>query len=81
MSPGLLPAACSYLIWGLFPLYFHHLSQVAPLEMVLHRSVWSLLVVLGVLAWQSRWQWLLDVLRSPAALAAFAASTALLAVN
>ncbi len=81
MSPGLLPAACSYLIWGLFPLYFHHLSQVAPLEMVLHRSVWSLLVVLGVLAWQSRWQWLVDVVRRPAALAAFAASTALLAAN
>jgi len=79
MPPGLLSAACAYIMWGLFPLYFHRLAMVSPLEMVGHRSVWSLVMVLGLLAWQRRWQWLRQL--TPRALGAFAASTALLAAN
>jgi len=33
MSPGLLYAASAYLIWGLFPLYFHLLDRVGPLRL------------------------------------------------
>ena len=46
-------------MWGLFPLYFHFIKQVPPIEVVLQRSVWSLLVVLLILAWRGQWrgQW------------------------
>jgi chloramphenicol-sensitive protein RarD len=81
MHPGLLAAALAYVIWGVFPLYFHHLADVPPLEMVLHRSVWSLVFVLGVLAWQRRWRWLADVVRQPRVLATFAVSTLFLSAN
>jgi chloramphenicol-sensitive protein RarD len=37
--------------------------------------------VLGVLAWQQRWRWLLDVVKQPRALATFAASTSFLSLN
>ncbi|MBQ0957538.1 EamA family transporter RarD [Ideonella sp. 4Y11] len=79
MPPGLLSAATAYIIWGLFPLYFHRLASVPPLEMVGHRSVWSLVMVLGLLAWQRRWAWLRQL--TPKAMGAFTASTALLAAN
>lgn len=81
MHPGLVAAALAYVIWGVFPLYFHHLADVPPLEMVLHRSVWSLVFVLGVLAWQRRWAWLAEVVRQPRVLATFAASTLFLSGN
>jgi chloramphenicol-sensitive protein RarD len=81
MNPGLVAAACAYLIWGLFPLYFHALSGIGALDMVLHRSIWSLLFMLAVLAVQRRWQWLREVLKQPKVLAVAACSALLLSGN
>lgn len=81
MHQGLYAAATAYIIWGLFPLYFHQLAHIGALELVMHRSVWALLFMLGVLAWQKRWAWLVDVMRQPRVLAIAALSVALLSVN
>jgi chloramphenicol-sensitive protein RarD len=81
MNAGLYAAATAYLIWGLFPLYFHALSTLGALDLVLHRSIWSLLFMLGVLAVQGRWQWLWDVLKQPKVLAVSACSALLLSGN
>ncbi len=81
MHTGLLYALLAFGSWGLFPLYFALIATVPPLEVVLHRSVWSLLFVLCVLAWQQRWAWLGETLRQPRRLALFAVSAALLAGN
>lgn len=68
-------------MWGLFPLYFHLVSAVAPLEIVLHRSLWSLVFVLVLLTVLRRWAWLRDIVRRPRALATFALSALLLSAN
>ena len=81
MHHGLWAAAASYIIWGLFPLYFHQLSAVPALEIVAHRSVWSLVFVAAVLAVQRRWAWLGEVLRQPKVLATYAAAALLLSSN
>ncbi|MDP2004437.1 MAG: EamA family transporter RarD [Rubrivivax sp.] len=81
MHTGLVYALLAFGSWGLFPLYFALVAQVPPLEVVLHRSVWSLLLVLGVLAWQRRWAWLGETLRQPKRVALFATSALLLASN
>jgi len=81
MNPGLLFAALAFVCWGLFPLYFQFIAQVPPLEVVLHRSVWSLVCVLALLAWQRRWAWLGDSLRQPRRLALFTVSALLLWCN
>lgn len=81
MNTGLLYATLAFGIWGLFPLYFQFIAQVPPLEVVLHRSTWSLLLMLGVLAWQGRWAWLGETLRQPRRVALFAVSALLLAGN
>ena len=81
MSPGILYAASAYTLWGLFPLFFKHLAQVNALEVVMHRTVWSLAFVLLVLAGLKRWAWLGAVLRTPRVVATFALSAALLASN
>ncbi|MEP6506088.1 MAG: EamA family transporter RarD [Betaproteobacteria bacterium] len=81
MLPGLLQAALAYVIWGLFPLYFHALNRVDAFEIVVHRSLWSFVFVwLGLLA-TGRLQWLGDVVRRPRLLGQFALSALLLSAN
>ena len=81
MSRGVLYAALAYTFWGLFPLYFRQVQHVPALEIVMHRTVWSLVFLLGLLAVTRRWLWLKEVMRQPRVLAAFAASALLLSTN
>ena len=81
MNPGLAYAALAYTLWGLFPLYFRQVSAVPAFEIVLHRSVWALVVLLVVLVVLRRWSWLGPALRQPRQLALFALSALLLSGN
>jgi chloramphenicol-sensitive protein RarD len=81
MNTGLLSAALAFVTWGLFPLYFQFIAHVPALEVVLHRSVWALVFVLGILAWQKRWAWLRETWRQPRLLLLFTASALLLWAN
>lgn len=81
MNAGLPAAAAAYIIWGLFPLYFHSLAHVGAFELVLHRSVWSLVFVLLLLAWRRQWAWLPQTLSQPRQVLAFLVSALLLSSN
>lgn len=76
---GIIYSFTAYALWGLFPIYFKALS-VRPLEFVVHRIVWSALLLYGVLAARRRWAWLRE-LRSRSVLLGFAASAACLSLN
>ncbi|QSX33975.1 EamA family transporter RarD [Shewanella avicenniae] len=45
---GIILALSAYIIWGFAPLYFKLISAVAPLQILVHRIVWSF-VLMGVL--------------------------------
>jgi len=81
MNPGLVYAFLAFGIWGLFPLYLRQVASVPPLELVLHRSTWSLVFLLAVLAVLRRWAWLSDLRRQPRPWLLFAGSALLLTVN
>lgn len=81
MQPGILYGVLAYTAWGLFPIFFKQLSAVNAFEVVLHRTVWSMVFVVGVLVLRRQWGWLGPALRQPRVLGAFAASAALLACN
>ncbi len=81
MNTGYLYALCAFGIWGIFPLYFQFIARVSAVEVVLQRSVWSLVFVLGLLAWQRQWAWLGDTLRQPRRMGIFMASALLLSCN
>ena len=49
---GALAAALCYFLWGLVPLYWKELAGVDPVELVAHRQVWSLVLLLAVVATQ-----------------------------
>lgn len=81
MPSGPITAAIAYILWGLFPLYIKQLADVPALEIVLHRSTWSLVFVFGLLVLLRRFGWILPVLRQRRTLALFALSALLLACN
>lgn len=81
MNPGVVYALLAFVMWGLYPLYFRLLTQVPALDVVLHRSVWSLLFVIAALAWLKRWSWVPPLLRQPHQLWIYAASALLIAAN
>jgi chloramphenicol-sensitive protein RarD len=81
MNSGVLYAALAYVAWGLFPIFFKQLSNVNAVEVVMHRMVWSLVFLMGVLAVLRRWAWLGELTRQPKVLGAFALSALLLSAN
>lgn len=81
MNPGILYATLAYMVWGLFPLYFRQIADVPALEVVMHRTVWSLLFVVLLLLVLKRWAWIGQVVRQPKVLGAFALSALLLSSN
>lgn len=77
---GTLAGIAAYTLWGLFPLVFHQLRSVGAGEVLLHRIVWSFVVVaVLVLARRDR-NWLAGIrsvdhgLRNLALAAAFIAT-------
>ena len=80
MRTGILSAALAFFCWGLFPLYFHALQAVPPLQILAHRMLWSLLFLLIVLTVRRQWAWL-AIVRKPRIVASFVASAFLLSAN
>ena len=78
---GLVYAALAYILWGLFPIYFHALARVDALEIVLHRSLWSFVFVWALLVGLRRLQWVAGVVRQPRLVAQFVLSAFLLSAN
>jgi chloramphenicol-sensitive protein RarD len=81
MRSGVVLAVLAFLCWGLFPLYFHALQAVPPVQILAHRVLWSLLFLLIVLGVRRQWRWLPAVLGQPRVIASFVASALLLSVN
>lgn len=78
---GVLQALGAYTLWGVFPLYFFPLRSVPPLEILAHRIVWCLVLLLGVLTLQRHWRWLGAALRQPRVFGVFCVSALLVAGN
>lgn len=78
---GALAAAICYLLWGLVPLYWKQLAAVNSLELIAHRHVWSLALLLAVGAWQGGIGAVLAALRTPSSVATHLLSATLLTAN
>ncbi len=63
LTRGTAYGLAAYLIWGLFPLYFHALTPAGPLEVLAHRIIWSLVFCLLVLAVRREFSWFRGMLR------------------
>lgn len=80
MRSGIIYAALAFLCWGLFPIYFHALGEVPPLQILAHRMLWSLGFLLIVLLLRRQWKWL-NLVRQPRVFFSFVLSALLLSAN
>ena len=78
---GALAATASFLFWGLVPLYWKQMSSIASIELIMHRIVWSLLFLMGILAWQNNLQTLRAAFAYPRLIGLNLLSSLLLAAN
>ena len=78
---GLWVAIGAFLMWGAMPLYWHLLKSVPALQILLHRIVWSTLLVGGWLLWREGRGWLRAALARPRVAWLLAASGVLIGAN
>ena len=78
---GILAGVAAYAIWGTFPIYFHLLAPAGPLEILAHRILWSLVVMLGVVAFRRDWTWIRPLLSERRRLLELALAAVLIATN
>jgi chloramphenicol-sensitive protein RarD len=71
----------AFILWGLFPLYWHQLREVPALEIMAHRIVWCGLLVAGYLVYKRGWFWFAEAWRQPRAPRMLVASSLLISVN
>ena len=82
MQAGMFYAIASYVLWGLFPIYFKALeAEIPPVDIVMHRMLWSFLFLVIVLTVRKQWAWVAPMLRQPRVIGGFMASALLLTAN
>ena len=56
MNKGIFLILSGYLLWGSFPIYWSLLNHVEPIEVLVHRIIWSIPVLLVFVGLKSSWR-------------------------
>lgn len=80
---GVAYGLAAYGLWGVFPLYFKVLDEagVTPWEILVHRILWSALLLAVLITIQTRWRELWAAACNRKTLATLCISTLLIAIN
>ncbi|MBW7883517.1 MAG: EamA family transporter RarD, partial [Caldilineaceae bacterium] len=78
---GALLALACYMSWGFFPIYFRLLAPVPTIDILANRMVWSLGLVLLILAIRRDWSWIGPALSSRESMLTFGGAALLLTAN
>lgn len=78
---GLVYGLTAYTIWGLFPWYFHFLTQVDPWQVLIQRIIWSFLLVTILALVLRHWPAIQLAISQPKILFGLLLSSLLIAAN
>lgn len=81
MLRGVIAAGTAFTLWGIFPMYLRLMKQVPSLEILSHRVLWSVVLLIGLLALRRQWDWLASVRARPRIVLTFVASALMLGTN
>jgi chloramphenicol-sensitive protein RarD len=81
VKSGAIAAAGGFLIWGLVPIYWKQMQSVPAIELIAHRIVWSLILLIGILIWQKKGKDLRPAFANGRSVALNLLSSVLLATN
>ena len=78
---GLAYGVAAYALWGVMPIYFKQIASVSSLDIVAHRIVWSLIVLLLLLTIARAWGQVSAAIRNRKVLLTLLVSALLIATN
>jgi len=78
---GIAFGLVAYGTWGFFPLFFHQLSHVPPMDILSHRAFWACVFVGGLLTLRRQWSSVAAVVRNGPHLLLLGAAALLIGVN
>jgi chloramphenicol-sensitive protein RarD len=61
---GIICAIAAYTMWGIAPIYFKQLTVLPAAEILMHRVIWSVLVLVGLIAGLKQWAKVAAALRN-----------------
>lgn len=74
-------AIAAYTLWGLAPLYFKQLAAIPAQEILVHRIIWSVLLLALLISGMRQWRQIAAVLQQPKLVLAMFGTALLLSVN
>ena len=78
---GIISAVSAYTMWGIAPLYFKLLQHIGADEILVHRVVWSTLLLLIVVLVSNKWRSFVKVVTQPSMVIRLTISASFLGVN
>ncbi len=80
-TQGAIFALLAYLVWGMAPIYFKLLGHMNSVEILMHRVLWSALILAALLSIYRQWQTLVNTLCNLQTMLWLLLSAALLSIN
>lgn len=81
ITHGIFFALLAYVMWGIAPLYFKQLTEVPAMEILMHRIIWSGLILLVLVSLLKQWPKVRYALKNKKTLLVLLASSVLIGVN
>src|SRR3979490_1950858 len=78
---GYLFGIAAYLCWGFFPLYWKLLRPMGALEILAHRIVWSVVLMVAIVTVGRGWRRIVALVRQPRRLGLIALAAIVIAIN
>lgn len=78
---GVIYALCAYTLWGIAPLYFKYIDHISPLEIIMHRVIWSFLLLFLLVLLTGQLKVVIGVLKQPKLLSILVITSVLIGVN
>lgn len=74
-------ALAAYTMWGIAPIYFKSLAEVPPVEILIHRIVWSFFLLAGLIHFGQGWHSFREVMKNKTKMLYLLASSVLIGGN
>lgn len=78
---GVINAICAYSLWGVAPIYFKLLSDIPSADILVHRIIWSFLLLVVIVISMGQWRKVQQIFATPKKLFWLLATSLLLGIN
>lgn len=81
LRTGLVYGLLAFGMWGFGPVYFKAVVAASPAEVLAHRIIWSVILLLFFISWQRQWDALWRLMRNPRSVGWLLVTAMLIAIN